>query len=48
LTPIFALVYGVVLLGEQTTITAVVGLALIIVGAESTLRETDPDTQTYS
>src|SRR5918998_927787 len=38
LTPIFALFYGVILLGEQLTIAAVVGLALIIVGAEITLR----------
>ena len=38
LTPIFALFYGVVLLGEHLTIAAVVGLALIIVGAEITLR----------
>jgi hypothetical protein len=38
LTLIFALVYGVVLLGERITIPAVVGLALIIGGAEITLR----------
>jgi drug/metabolite transporter (DMT)-like permease len=38
LTPIFALLYGVVLLGERITIPAVVGLALIIGGAEITLR----------
>ena len=38
LTPIFALFYGVVLLGEPLTIAAIVGLALIIVGAEITLR----------
>jgi len=38
LTPIFALVYGVVLLGERITIPAIVGLALIIGGAEITLR----------
>jgi drug/metabolite transporter (DMT)-like permease len=38
LTPIFALFYGVILLGEPLTIAAVVGLALIIVGAEITLR----------
>lgn len=38
LTPIFALVYGVVLLGESLTIASVAGLALIIVGAEITLR----------
>ncbi len=38
LTPIFALVYGVVLLGERITIPAIVELALIIGGAEITLR----------
>jgi drug/metabolite transporter (DMT)-like permease len=38
LTPIFALVYGVVLLGESLTIASIAGLALIIVGAEITLR----------
>jgi drug/metabolite transporter (DMT)-like permease len=38
LTPIFALLYGVVLLGERITIPAIVGLALIIGGAEITLR----------
>jgi drug/metabolite transporter (DMT)-like permease len=38
LTPIFALFYGVILLGEHLTIDEVVGLALIIVGAEITLR----------
>ena len=38
LTPIFALFYGVILLGEHLTIAAVAGLALIIVGAEITLR----------
>ncbi len=38
LTPIFALFYGVFLLGESLTIAAIVGLALIIVGAEITLR----------
>jgi hypothetical protein len=38
LTPIFALFYGVILLGEPLTIAAVVGLALIIFGAEVTLR----------
>ena len=38
LTPIFALFYGVILLGESLTIAAVIGLALIIVGAEITLR----------
>ena len=38
LTPIFALFYGVILLGEQLTIAEVAGLALIIVGAEITLR----------
>jgi drug/metabolite transporter (DMT)-like permease len=38
LTPIFAIFYGVVLLGERLAVAAVVGLALIIVGAEITLR----------
>jgi drug/metabolite transporter (DMT)-like permease len=38
LTPIFALFYGVVLLGEQLTLDEIIGLALIIVGAEITLR----------
>jgi drug/metabolite transporter (DMT)-like permease len=38
LTPIFALFYGVILLGEPLTIAAVAGLALIIVGAEIMLR----------
>jgi drug/metabolite transporter (DMT)-like permease len=38
LTPIFALFYGVVLLGESLTIAAIAGLVLIIVGAEITLR----------
>jgi drug/metabolite transporter (DMT)-like permease len=38
LTPIFALFYGVILLGEQLTIDEIIGLALIIVGAEITLR----------
>ena len=38
LTPIFALFYGVILLGEQLTIDEVIGLALIIVGAEITFR----------
>ncbi len=38
LMPIFALFYGVILLGEQLTIAEVAGLALIIVGAEITLR----------
>lgn len=38
LTPIFALFYGVILLGEQLTIAAVAELALIIVGAKITLR----------
>jgi drug/metabolite transporter (DMT)-like permease len=38
LTPIFALFYGVVLLGERLTVASVVSLALIIVGAEITLR----------
>jgi drug/metabolite transporter (DMT)-like permease len=38
LTPAFALVYGVLLLGEALTVWAVVGLVLIIAGAEVTLR----------
>jgi drug/metabolite transporter (DMT)-like permease len=38
LMPIFALIYGVILLGEQLTISEVAGLALIIVGAEIALR----------
>ena len=38
LTPAFALIYGVLLLGETLTVWAVVGLVLIIVGAEVTLR----------
>jgi drug/metabolite transporter (DMT)-like permease len=38
LTPAFALFYGVILLGESLTIVAVIGLALIILGAEITLR----------
>ena len=38
LTPIFALFYGVILLGEQLTIDEIVWLALIIVGAEITPR----------
>jgi drug/metabolite transporter (DMT)-like permease len=38
ITPIFAHFYGVILLGEQLTFAAVLGLALIIVGAEITLR----------
>jgi drug/metabolite transporter (DMT)-like permease len=39
LTPAFALLYGVLLLGESLTVAAVVGLMLIIAGAEVTLRE---------
>src|SRR5215208_1025961 len=39
LTPAFALFYGVLLLGERLTIAAVIGLVLIVVGAEITLRE---------
>lgn len=35
LTPIFALVYGVVLLGESLTISAITGLALIVGGRRS-------------
>ena len=38
LTPVFALFYGVLLLGESLTVVAVTGLVLIIVGAEITLR----------
>ena len=38
LTPVFALVYGVVLLGERIPLPAIVGLALIIGGVEFTLR----------
>jgi drug/metabolite transporter (DMT)-like permease len=38
LTPAFALVYGVLLLGESLTVTMVIGLVLIILGAEITLR----------
>ena len=37
-TPLFALFYGVILHGEPLTIAATVGLSLIIVGAEITLR----------
>ena len=39
LTPAFALFYGVLLLGEHLTIWAIIGLALIILGAEITVRE---------
>ncbi len=38
LTPAFALLYGVLLLGESLTVAAVIGLLLIIAGAEITLR----------
>ncbi len=38
LTPAFALFYGVLLLGESLTIWAIIGLVLIILGAEITLR----------
>jgi drug/metabolite transporter (DMT)-like permease len=38
LTPAFALFYGVLLLGESLTVAAVIGLVLIIAGAEITLR----------
>jgi drug/metabolite transporter (DMT)-like permease len=38
LTPAFALFYGVLLLSEALTIWAVLGLILIIAGAEVTLR----------
>jgi drug/metabolite transporter (DMT)-like permease len=37
-TPAFALFYGVILLGESLTIAAVLGLVLIIAGAEITSR----------
>ncbi len=40
LTPAFALLYGVLLLGESLTIAAVIGLALVIVEAEITVRKT--------
>jgi drug/metabolite transporter (DMT)-like permease len=39
LTPAFALLYGVLLLGESLTVASVIGLVLIIAGAEITLRE---------
>lgn len=39
LTPAFALFYGVLLLGEHLTMVATIGLALIILGAEITVRE---------
>ena len=38
LTPVFALFYGVLLLGESLTVAAVIGVVLIIAGAEITLR----------
>src|SRR5919112_1080489 len=38
LTPAFALLYGVLLLSESLTIWAIIGLVLIISGAEITLR----------
>ena len=38
LTPAFALFYGVLLLGESVTIWAIIGLVLIIAGAEIVLR----------
>ncbi len=38
LTPAFALLYGVLLLGESLTVASVIGLVLIIAGAEITLR----------
>ena len=41
LTPAFALFYGVLLLGETLTVWAVIGLVLIIAGAEITLRGAD-------
>ena len=39
LTPAFALLYGTLLLGEALTFAAIVGLVLIVAGAEITLRE---------
>jgi drug/metabolite transporter (DMT)-like permease len=39
LTPAFALFYGVLLLGEHLTMAALIGLALIILGAEIIVRE---------
>lgn len=39
LTPAFALFYGVLLFGEHLTIAAIIGLMLIILGAEITVRE---------
>src|SRR5215213_5671720 len=38
LIPVFALFYGVLLLGESLTVAAIIGLMLIIAGAEITLR----------
>jgi len=38
LIPVFALFYGVLLLGESLTVAAIIGLMLIIAGAEVTLR----------
>ncbi len=38
LTPAFALLYGVLLLSESLTVASVIGLVLIIAGAEITLR----------
>src|ERR687893_1375 len=38
LTPAFALFYGVLLLGESITLSAIIGLVLMIAGAEITLR----------
>lgn len=38
LTPVFALFYGVLLLGEPLTVAAIAGLVLIVAGAEVTLR----------
>lgn len=38
LTPAFALFYGVLLLNESLTLAAVIGLVLIVAGAEITLR----------
>jgi len=38
LSPIFALGYGALLLGETITVAAIIGLALIIIGAKITLQ----------
>ena len=39
LTPAFALLYGTFLLGDALTFAEIVGLVLIVTGAEITLRE---------